>query len=92
MQPVHGPQQRRFAGTGQANDGHEFAGLDLQVDLIQPFGAVRIRFGYIAQFYHVGAPFWKIIWKNAQPAGSAPRSDWPAWDYSSNFVYTPIPF
>ncbi|MNN11995.1 hypothetical protein D3C81_1249720 [compost metagenome] len=61
VQPVHGPQQRRFASAGQTNDGHEFTGLNLQVDLVQPFGAIRVRFGYIAQFYHVRTPFEKNI-------------------------------
>ncbi|MMZ62301.1 hypothetical protein D1872_245050 [compost metagenome] len=53
VEAVHRAEQGRLAGARQADDSHEFAFFNLQVYSVQPFGAVGIGFGYIAQFYHV---------------------------------------
>ena len=53
---VDGADQRRFACTGEADDGDEFALIDLEVYMLEALGSVGICFGYVFKLNHVLSP------------------------------------
>ena len=51
---VDGADQRGFARAGEADDGDEFALLELEVDVLETLDAVGIRFGNVLKFDQKG--------------------------------------
>ena len=53
---VDGTDQRRFAGTGEADDGNELALINLEVNVLKTLGPVWVCFGYVFKLNHVQSP------------------------------------
>ena len=64
VQTAQNIHQRGLARAGGADDGHEFALLDVQVNVLQALDAIGIGFAYILELDQCDYPFCRmgIIW------------------------------